>query len=473
MPSRHLRMTGTDGAALRTALRELRRRLGIPPGFPAGVLAEAEQAARAPRLPAQDATDIPLYSVDPPASRNPGRAMHLARRPGGGYRVHYAVPDITAYITPGGALDAEAHRRVTTLDFPDGRVPLYPAVLSEGAASLSPGQDQPALLWRFELDSSGGVIDTHVRRALVRSRATLDHETVQRSIDGATAEEPVALLRDIGRFREERERARGGISLVVPEQQIIPDGESYALDYRAVLPADGWTAQISLLAGMAAARLLLRSHTGVLRTLPTATGGAVTRLHRVARALAIDWPKKHTSYADVIRSLDPRRTNHAAFLQECGTLLRGGGYTVFTGQRPLPDHTVHAAVAAEYTHCMAPLRRLIDRYTGELCLAAVAGAEPPEWVLAVLADLPEEMAEGTRRADEVEGECVELVAAAVMSGRVGEVFDAYVVEEGTVQVHEPAVLGRMTGSAVPLGEWVRARLTGAAPGRESVRFVQA
>ena len=135
--------------------------------------------------------------------------------------MHYAIADVAAFVRPGGALDTEAHRRVTTLYFPDGKVPLHPTVLSEGAASLLPGQTRPALLWRIDLDTEGRAVATDVRRALVRSRAKLDYAGVQRQIDAGTAEEPLALLRDIGRLREEQEVARGGISLDVPEQEIV------------------------------------------------------------------------------------------------------------------------------------------------------------------------------------------------------------------------------------------------------------
>lgn len=145
--------------------------------------------------------------------------MHLARRPGGGYRVHYAIADVAAFVTPGGALDAEAHRRVTTLYFPDGNVPLHPAVLSEGAASLLPDRDAPALLWRFDLDADGRVETTEVRRALVRSRAKLDYAGVQRAIDSGTAEETVALLKDVGVRREALETERGGISSPCPTRR--------------------------------------------------------------------------------------------------------------------------------------------------------------------------------------------------------------------------------------------------------------
>ncbi|MEV6013318.1 RNB domain-containing ribonuclease [Streptomyces sp. NPDC051976] len=482
MPRRLLHVSAADGTALRVALGELRAELEVPEGFPPEVLAEAREAAGAPRMPAYDGTAVELFTLDPPGSVDLDQAMHLARREGGGFRVHYAIADVAAFVTPGGALDAEAHRRVSTLYFPDKRVPLHPPELSEGAASLLPGQERPALLWRFDLDADGAVTATDVRRAKVRSRARLDYATVQHAIDTGTADEPVALLREIGTLREALEVARGGISLNVPEQEIAERGGDYVLEYRAPRPADGWNAQISLLTGMAAADRMIRSGTGILRTLPSAPDGSVARLRRVAHALDVDWPEG-TSYSAVIRSLDPRRETHAAFLQECTALLRGAGYTVFRSGET-PEHTTHAAVAAPYTHCTAPLRRLADRYAGEICLAAVAGTEPPGWVLDGLAALPRQMSEGAQRAHHVERECVDLIEAALLRDRVGEVFDAYVIDvrdgdprAGTVHLDAPAVVGRVQAPPgappLPLGHRLRVRLTAAAPGRAKVMFAPA
>ncbi|MCZ4122651.1 RNB domain-containing ribonuclease [Streptomyces sp. H39-S7] len=484
MPRRHLHAPAADGTLLRDALRRLRVRLDVPEEFPAAVLAEARQAAGHPRMPELDATGIPLLTIDPPTSTDLDQAMHLAAR-ADGYRVHYAIADVAAFVTPGGAIDAEAHRRVTTLYFPDERVPLHPQVLSEGAASLLPGQDRPALLWRIDLDAAGSVTAADVRRARVRSRAKLDYAAVQRSIDAGTAEEPVALLQKIGLLREELERDRGGISLNVPEQEIEqrPDGDGYVLDYRAPLPAEGWNAQISLLTGMAAADLMLRSGAGILRTLPAAPAAASDRLRRVAEALRIDWPAG-TPYPDVIRSLDPHRPDHAAFLQECTSLLRGAGYTVFDGAAPAPEHAEHAAVAAPYTHCTAPLRRLVDRYAGEICLSAVAGEPLPDWVRTALPDLPREMSAGTQHANQAERECVNLIEAVLLKDRVGEVFDAFVIDlddrdptSGTIHLKSPAVVARVKSvppaEPLPLGHPLPVRLTAADPATPTVLFAPA
>ncbi|ARP69977.1 RNB domain-containing ribonuclease [Streptomyces pluripotens] len=497
MPRRKIHVTGAPGSPLRAALSALRTELGIPAGFPPKAQEEAERAAKAPTTGSYDATDIPFFTLDPPAHRpppsvrrsaarppmvstGPGRATHLSRR-STGYRVRCAVADIAAFVAPGGPLDAETHRRVNTLRFPDQEVPLHPAVLSQGAACLLPDRTRPAVLWTIDLDASGRTVAVDVRRALVRSRAGLDCANVQKEIDAGTAEGPVALLKEIGEALQRLEAERGGVSLNVPELEINenPAGgkgtDTYEPSYHAPLPADSWDAQLSLLTGMAAASLMLDHGTGILRTLPAAPGGAVARLRRTATALHIDWPH-HVSYAALIRGLDPHDPRHAAFLQECTTLLRAARSTPFRDGVP-PAITTHAAVAAPYAHCTAPLSRLADRYASEICLAAVAGRPVPGWVLAALDALPRQLAEGSRRAGAVDRECADLVAAALLKDRVGDVFEGCVVDAdehqptvGTVQLESPAVAGRVEGERLPLGERLRVRLVRADPGTAKVLF---
>ncbi|MEU9126538.1 RNB domain-containing ribonuclease [Kitasatospora sp. NPDC048540] len=481
MPRRHLRVRAAETARINTELAELRSRLEVRAEWPAEVLAEAERTASLPRLPELDATDLELFTLDPPGSLDLDQAMHLARR-GTGYRVHYAIADVAAFVTPGGAVDIEAHRRIQTYYFPDLNVPLHPARLSEGAASLLPGERRPALLWQLDLDADGAVLLADVRRAQVRSRRRLDYAGAQQAVDTGTADPQLALLAEIGSLREARERDRGGVSLPLPEQEVETADGGYRLVYRAPRPADAWNAQISLLTGMAAADLMLDAGIGLLRTLPAAPASAYARLRRVAAALHVEWPDR-MPYPELIRSLDPARTADAAFLNECTGLLRGAGYHAFDaakGVRP-PADPGHAALAAPYAHCTAPLRRLGDRYAQEICVAVAAGADVPDWVRESLTAVPGLMESGDRRARELERACVDLVEAELLRGRVGEDFEAVVIdvderrpESGTVQLREPAVVAKCEGSLrLPLGERILVRLTTADPVTRTVRFAPA
>ncbi|MGW5362185.1 RNB domain-containing ribonuclease [Actinopolymorpha pittospori] len=475
MLRRQIRLAAADGADVRAGFVRIRAELDLPNGFPAPV-AEAARRVAAESFPVGgeriDRTDLPFATIDPADSRDLDQALHIERRRGG-YRVHYAIADVAAFVAPGGPLDQEAHRRGVTLYAPDRRIPLHPEALCEGAASLLPGADRPALLWTMDLDSAGEGVAVEVRRAMVRSRAKLGYHEVQRSIDAGTASEQTLLLREVGRLREDREHDRGGVDLPTPEQEVVQDGSGWTLKFRAPLPVERWNAQMSLMCGMAAARLMLHGEIGVLRTLPPADPRDLARLRRSAQALSVPWPDA-TSYAAFIRTLDPTRPSHAALLAGSTVMLRGAGYTAFDGG--VPDQPFHAALASEYAHVTAPLRRLVDRYAAETCVALCADREVPEWVRLALNAVPKEMSEADRRAHQYERAIVNLVEAALLQGHVGAQFTGVVTEvderaaKGTVQLQDPAVEASIAGKDLPLGERVQLRLVEADVQRRKVRF---
>ena len=471
MPTRSYRLT-TDTPEVKAAFTELRRQLRVPSEFPPEVLAEAEHAARSPRLPDADETETPFVTLDPEGSMDLDQAFHLERR-GDGYRVKYAIADMAAFVEAGGPMDVEAHERGTTLYAPDVNVRLYPPVLSEGAGSLLPDETRPALVWTMDVDETGEGTAVHVHRALVRSRAKLDYVSAQTALDDGSAAEQLRLLREVGILREQRETRRGGVSLALPEQLVTHEERHYGLRFRAPLPVEGWNAQISLLTGMAAAELMLGGHVGVLRTVPPPEPDRLKRLQLTAQALNVEWPEGVT-YQGFVRGLSPFVARQAALLVEAAGLLRGSGYVSFDGDPPADP--VHSPLASTYAHTTAPLRRLVDRYVGEICLALAAGDGIPDWVRAELWTLPETMAATGGRAGQYEAGIVSIVEAALLEPRVGETFEAIVVElhtrrgGATIALREPAVTARCTGDDLPLGGRIRVRLTDADVMKRLIRF---
>ena len=449
--------------SLREGVEAIQSQLKVSPDFAPEVEEAARRAAAAPRLPDLDRTDIPFVTIDPASSQDLDQALHLERE-GTGYVVHYAIADVAAFVSPGDPVDLASHERGETLYGADSKVPLHPTVLSEGAASLLPDEVRPALLWTIHVDDTGEGTDVHVERARVRSTAKLDYEGVQKAVDDGTADEVLMLLKEVGELRLQREAARGGISLPLPEQEVDVTGDHWTLEFRSMIPAETWNAQISMLTGFAAASLMVYARVGLLRTLPPPRARDLQRLHRVARALHIEWPAEEL-YPDFIRSLDSRKPAEAAMITASARLLRGSGYVAFDGETPADP--VHAALASEYAHVTAPLRRLGDRYAGEICVALCAGTDVPGWVLDRLHDLPDLMRDGGRRAAQYESAVLNLVEAGVLQHQVGETFEGVVtdVEEkdetrGTVIVQQPAVEARVTSTGpLPLGTDVDVRLT--------------
>ena len=340
MPPGRIRLAPPPPAEVAAAFAALRESLGVSLRFADDVCDEARAAAASAPRPGDDATQIPFVTIDPPASLDLDQALHLERR-GGGYRVRYAIADVGSFVRPGGLVDAEAHARGQTLYAPDEDARLHPPQLAEGAASLLPGETRPAVLWTLDLDADGEQTAVDVRRALVRSRAKLDYAGVQRALDDGAADEPLQLLREVGRLRQEREAERGGVDLPIPDQEIERTDGAYRLVWRAPLPVERWNAQMSLLTGQAAARLMLDARVGVVRTLPRADPGAVARLRRTARGLGVPWPDE-LSVGDFVRGLDPAEPAHAAVLADSTVLFRGSGYRAFDGERPADAARQHS-----------------------------------------------------------------------------------------------------------------------------------
>jgi exoribonuclease R len=453
----------------------VRAELGLPPAdqndrFPDEVLAEAARIAAAGPPAGEDATSIPFVTIDPPGSTDLDQAVFL-ERVGDGFRVHYAIADLASTIPPGGPIDIEARLRGETIYLPDGRIPLHPPVLSEGALSLLPDQARRAALWTVDVDASGAVSNASVRRAVVRSTAQLDYDGVQASFDAGDPHPSVEPLADLGRIRRAYRIDHGALELALPEQEVVRDGDDWEVTMRRRTDLDGWNAEVSLLTGMGAAQLMLDAGIGFLRTLPPAEDQAVAAFLRAARALGVPVPDGATP-SDVLAALDPELAASIALMTQATGLLRGAGYEAFDGAAP--RQPLHAGVGGPYAHVTAPLRRLADRFGTEVCLAICERRDVAPWAREALPGLAEIMRSADQRAAKADRTCIDQAEVWELVDRVGDEFDAIVVSadrrEAQVMLEAPPIVARCAGADLPEGEGIRVRLAEVDEVRRVVRF---
>ncbi|GAA4180893.1 RNB domain-containing ribonuclease [Gryllotalpicola koreensis] len=443
---------------LAKSLAALRVQLGVPGEYPAAAEEEARQASDAPLGSLPDLTELAFLTIDPAGSTDLDQAMHV-RATDAGFEVHYAIADVPFFVTPAGALDAETRRRGQTLYAPDGRIPLHPPVISEGAGSLLPGQRRRAFVWRFSLAPDGTVTATSLTRAIVMSRRQWSYDEAQRALDDGNAPPELAPLPAIGKALIAQEAARGGASLNTPDQEVVLTPQGYGVERRVPLPIEDWNAQLSLLTGMAAARIMLDGGVGILRTMPPADDAAIAAFRARTELLGLPWVPG-VEYGAYLRGLDRAQPHALAVLQAAASLFRGAGYEAFDGAPPAQP--VQAALAAPYAHVTAPLRRLVDRWGLVICEALTAGNPVPEWVRASLPELPHIMNVTTSLSARLDSGAIDRVEAAVLSGRVGEEFDAVVLAQNhtktRIQLAEPAVEASVDSIAGNPGDVVRVRL---------------
>ncbi|MDR2257222.1 MAG: RNB domain-containing ribonuclease [Arthrobacter sp.] len=421
---RHAYLRLSEAAtALRDSLEAAAAASGLSTEYPEAALREALDAVRSYAPPELDLTHLPFITIDPEGSTDLDQALWLEPE-GGGWRVHYAIADVPGFVPVGGALDAETRHRGETAYLPQGRIPLHPEAISEGAGSLLPGQERGAYVWEMLVNADGTSTLAGLHHARVMSREQLSYPQAQGRLE---AGDPLMrLLHAFGEARRADESRRGGANLGLPEQEIVPvEGGGYALHARVPLPIEEDNAQVSLLTGISAARLMLGAGQGLLRTMPAPDPEAEERFRRVSVQLGHPWAAG-TAYGDYLRSLDVTKPQQLAIMHAAAGLFRGASYTAFAGEAPAQP--LQAAVAAPYAHVTAPLRRLVDRFGLVLCHAQANGLEVPGWVSEALPTLPEAMKAAGSAVSSAERRSLDIVEASLLAARVGERFEAVVIE---------------------------------------------
>ena len=448
--------------SLAQGLKDIRTRFQLPDAFPQPVLDAAQAAAR--RAPDQhvDRTDRPFVTLDPATSTDLDQAFAIERS-GADLLLHYAIADVGWFVTDGDALDEEAWKRGTSQYLPDGKVPLYPPILSEAAASLLPDGPRPAVIFTVRIDPEGQVKLDRAERAVIRSRAKLAYDSVQ----------PAQLPADFGelaaRIRLAEDR-RGASRVDPPEQEVqAMGGGGYALTFRPRLQTEADNAALSLATNLAIADALLAHHTGLFRVMPAPDEKAVLRLRQTARAFRLPWPEMETldQLQRGLRADDPKE---AAFML---AIRRAGDRAAYMPYRE-GEVPWHAAMAATYAHATAPLRRLADRYVVNAALAIANGQPVPEKVTQAFETVPKVMASAASLGGQIERAAIDLAEAVMLKGREGELFPAVVTdvdERGArMQLRDLPVVARVDADGMAPGDALCVRLLAADPARQRIDF---
>jgi exoribonuclease R len=454
-------LTDRQGALSR-GLADIRAQYAVQDSFPDAVLAAADEAARRPPNGRADWTRRRFVTLDPAPSTDLDQAFAIARD-GANLILDYAIADVGHFVADGDAIDMEAWTRGETIYLPDGKERLYPPILSEGAASLLPGVDRPAIVFTVRVATDGTVRLDAATRAIIRSQAKLAYETV------TDADLPDGFA-DLAARIEQAEDARGAERVDAPEQELVADsGGTYALAIRPQLESEQRNASLSLAANLAIADALLAQRTGLFRVMPEPDERAIRRLRHSAKALGLVWAKGMT-LAQFERTLQPANPLHAAFHLAVRRAGPKASYAAFTpGVVPW-----HSAMAATYVHATAPLRRLADRFVIEATVRIANGQPVDPYLADAFQRLPAVMAKADERAAQVDRAVLDLAEAVMLQGREGERFDAVVTDlddrGARIQLCDPAVIARVDAKGAMPGDQIEVTLDAADPEQRQVRF---
>ncbi len=359
------------------------RHFDLPQEFPELVLREAEEAGGLSTRPGKrlDLRDVYIFTIDPERARDFDDAISLETDAQGRRVLGVHIADVAHFIREGSALDKEAHKRGTSVYFPDGVLPMLPEQLSNGICSLRPDEDRLAFSVFLTFDDKGVVVERSFAKSQIRSRLRLTYEQALAVLNGKEpAEFPneartrIKSVNELARQLRGQRFARYALDLEMPEVEFVMGPEQLITDIRisASDPSHQLIEECMVAANEAVDWELSRRGLQLLhRVHEPPAEEKIADLTMELEGMGykpgnLNIPRNLTQFLESIRT-DPL----AHHIQT--SVLRSMKRAMYS---PKPDG--HYGLAKKYyAHFTSPIRRYPDLVVHRILAAVLAGVKPP------------------------------------------------------------------------------------------------
>lgn len=214
-------------------------RYELPDTFDEAVTAEsaavAESVSEAECAGRDDWRGRCVITIDPETARDYDDAVAVQRTENG-YILAVHIADVSHYVRPGSALDAEAQRRGNSTYLPDRVLPMLPPRLCDGICSLREGEDRLTKLCLMHVNRQGKVFRSEFRSSVICSRRRLTYAQALAVLQGGGSSgdaEADAMLREargLAALLRRRRMAAGALNLDMPEIRLVTDARGEPCD---------------------------------------------------------------------------------------------------------------------------------------------------------------------------------------------------------------------------------------------------
>ncbi|MES2211914.1 MAG: VacB/RNase II family 3'-5' exoribonuclease, partial [Pseudomonadota bacterium] len=313
-----------------------------------------------------DLRKMPFVTIDGEDAKDFDDAVYAEAKSEGGWTLWVAIADVSHYVRPGTAIDAEAQLRATSVYFPGMVVPMLPSVLSDELCSLKPAVDRLALVCEMDISHDGLVKSKSFHSAVIHSHARLTYRVASAMLDGehfpaefAHAKSWVSVLGDLFRALLAQRVLRNAIEFDTQETTILFNSAGTVVDIVPVVRgiAHRVIEECMLAANVSAAEFLTTAKEPILyRVHPSPSGEKLKDLKAFLKDRAISVPAGEVwssqEYNAVIQSVQGR--DDAFVLQMM--LLRSMNQAYYS-----PINLGHFGLAhPSYGHFTSPIRRYPD-----------------------------------------------------------------------------------------------------------------
>lgn len=137
----------------------------------------------------KDLRHLPFVTIDGEDAKDFDDAVCCEPLAQGNYRLWVAIADVSFYVQPGSAIDADAAERGNSVYFPGRVVPMLPEVLSNGICSLNPEVDRLCMVAEMVITPAGKIKHSHFYRGVIHSKNRLIYEQVSEWLKAQLAPE--------------------------------------------------------------------------------------------------------------------------------------------------------------------------------------------------------------------------------------------------------------------------------------------
>jgi len=235
-------------------------RFGISGQFSAMVDSQTETLCRNATVVLNDRRDLrslQIITIDGPSTIDFDDALSISRE-GDHFIVGIHITDVGYFVSKGDPLDQAAMEQCSTIYMPDGKIPMLPPALSEGACSLKAGQDRPGVSTMIRITDKAEVIDFEIVPSLIRVTKQLTFQTADAM---AANDGNISALHAIATTYRERRLKNGALLIDLPEINVWLNGEGAPAISKSNRESPGrmLVSELMILANEMAARFLAQN----------------------------------------------------------------------------------------------------------------------------------------------------------------------------------------------------------------------
>ena len=371
-----------------------------------------------------------IFTIDPVDAKDFDDAIHIEKRPDGGFELGVHIADVSHYVTAGGAIDQEAYRRATSIYLVDRVIPMLPERLSNEICSLRPNEEKLAFSCIMQIDAAGVLTESRFAETIIHSVKRFTYEEAQAILDNTFSKEPcyddlshaMSLSKTLiaNRFKE------GSVDFETPEVKVKLDEAGYpiAIERKERLDTHRLIEECMLMANKAVALELAKRQgkkgpAGVYRIHESPDSEQISKLITYVQTFGVRVKTKEgkLSSSELNKLLEAARDLPAALVIKMAA-LRAMAKAKYSTQNK--GH--YGLGFSHYTHFTSPIRRYPDLLVHRLLKKELVNQNQE-----ALEAQCEYCSGQERKAEEAERNSIKLKQIQLIADKVGEVFDGLVV----------------------------------------------